>query len=55
MISLKEAKFAELSHEQIDEIQQLEQKLAVTLIAYELFAIGSHTNQGNNSDVINPS
>ena len=55
MILLKETKFSELGHEQIDEIKQLEEKLGVTLIAYDNFPTESNTPYGNNPVVINPS
>ena len=55
VILLKETKFSELAHEQIDEIKQLEEKLGVTLIAYDNFPTESNTPYGNNPVVINPS
>ena len=52
---LKEAKIAQLDVEQLKEIKQLEEKLDITLIAYDISASGSQTEFGNSSDVINPS
>lgn len=51
---VKETKFAELDRSKLEAIKQLEQKLNVTLIAYEL----SPPHQANHEDtpiVINPS
>ena len=55
MFLLNETKFSELGHEQIDEIKQLEEKLGVTLIAYDHFPTERNTPYGNNPVVINPS
>ncbi|MEK4628731.1 MAG: hypothetical protein ABS944_14460 [Solibacillus sp.] len=49
------SKFAHLVPEQIKEIQQLEEKLEVTLLAYDIFSNENHGQQENNSDAINPS
>ena len=51
---MKETKFAELDMNKLEAIKQLEQKLNVTLIAYEL----SPPHQAHHEDapiVINPS
>lgn len=52
---MKATKFAELKNEQLDEIKRLEEKLDVTLIAYNLLAPEINTHNRNNNDVINPS
>ncbi|MEC1177198.1 uroporphyrinogen-III decarboxylase [Metasolibacillus meyeri] len=54
MIDLVKTKFANLEPEQLSEIKNLEEKLDVTLIAYDLSEIEGQTQQGYNSDVINP-
>lgn len=51
---MEETKFAELDLEKIGEIKQLEQKLNVTLIAYEL-SPSHHTHHEDAPIVINPS
>ena len=50
-----ETKVAQLKHEQINEIKQLEEKLDVTLIAYDLSTTNGYTQQNNDSNPINPS
>ncbi|WP_107837996.1 uroporphyrinogen-III decarboxylase [Metasolibacillus meyeri] len=47
-------KFANLEPDQLSEIKNLEEKLDVTLIAYDLSETEGQTKQGYNSDVINP-
>lgn len=48
-------KFANLGPEQINEIKNLEEKLEVTLIAYDHFATQGRPQQDNNPTPINPS
>ncbi|WP_195891672.1 hypothetical protein [Bacillus ndiopicus] len=48
-------KIANLEPEQLKEIKNLEEKLEVTLIAYDSITTEGQTPQGNNSDPINPS
>lgn len=51
---MEETKFADLDHDKIGEIKKLEQKLNVTLIAYDL----SPSHQAHHEEspiVINPS
>lgn len=55
MIHLDKLKFANLGPEQINELKNLEEKLEVTLIAYDHFVIEKQSLEGNNSDLINPS
>lgn len=55
MIFLEDTKFAELDQKQLAEIKQLEEKLDVTLIAYNLSTANNTPTNGNNPDVINPS
>nr|WP_235616028.1 uroporphyrinogen-III decarboxylase [Metasolibacillus fluoroglycofenilyticus] len=55
MIDLVKTKFAALEPEQLNEIKHLEEKLEVTLIAYDLYETEGQTQQGNDSGVINPS
>ncbi|WP_318245214.1 uroporphyrinogen-III decarboxylase [Solibacillus faecavium] len=55
MIFLEDAKFAELNNEKLSAIKQLEEKLDVTLIAYDITGSNSHIQNGNSPDVINPS
>ncbi len=52
---MEEAKFAELDNEKLKEIKQLEDKLDVTLIAYDLSASKNQTYHENAPIVINPS
>lgn len=47
MTLLEETKFAELNDEQLKEIKQLEEKLDLTLIAYDSSAIESQNVFGN--------
>ena len=47
MIILEETKFAELNHEQLKEIKSLEDKLDVTLIAYDSSVLESQNKMGN--------
>lgn len=44
MIILGETKFAELNDEQLKEIKQLEEKLNITLIAYDSSALESQNS-----------
>ena len=46
-------KFAELNQEQIKEVKKLEEKLNVTLLAYDHFILKGHND--NSPDIINPS
>lgn len=55
MIFLKAAQFAELNHEQLNEIKSLEEKLDITLIAYELSLPEITSHNENKNPVINPS
>ena len=55
MSILEKTKFANLSPEEINEIKTLEDKLEVTLLAYDHFAIQEQSHQENNSNIINPS
>lgn len=55
MINLVETKYANLKPEQLQELKLLEEKLEVTLLAYEYFGIEGEPPQGNNSNIINPS
>jgi hypothetical protein len=48
-----EIKFSELNQEQIKEIKKLEEKLHVTLLAYDNFVLEGHND--NSPDVMNPS
>ncbi|MER1985947.1 MAG: uroporphyrinogen-III decarboxylase [Solibacillus sp.] len=48
-------KFANLEPEQLKELKNLEEKLEVTLLAYDHFATEEQSQQENSSDVINPS
>lgn len=52
---MKDTKFAELDHEKIGEIKQLEQKLNVTLIAYDISPSSNLTQHEDTPVVINPS
>lgn len=52
---MENTKFANLAPEQIKELKALEEKLEVTLLAYEHFATEGQTPYGNNSDSVNPS
>jgi hypothetical protein len=49
------SKFANLLPEQIKEIELLEEKLEVTLLAYDLYTVEQHDPQDNNAAIINPS
>ncbi|WP_339176404.1 uroporphyrinogen-III decarboxylase [Solibacillus sp. FSL R5-0691] len=51
---MKDTKFAELDMTKLEAIKQLEQKLNVTLIAYEL-APSHHNHHEDTPIVINPS
>ncbi|MEK4425200.1 uroporphyrinogen-III decarboxylase [Solibacillus sp. FSL K6-1523] len=51
MIDLENNKIANLGPEQLKELKSLEEKLDVTLIAYDPPSSGNHTGQ----DTINPS
>ena len=55
MINLKKTKFANLGPDQINELKNLEEKLEVTLIAYDHFAPEEQPLQEDNSNSINPS
>lgn len=55
MSNLDKTKFANLSPEEINELKNLEEKLEVTLLAYDHFAIQEQPHQENNSNIINPS
>ena len=46
-IILEETKFAELNQEQLKEIKQLEEKLEVTLIAYDNAVLENQNNFGS--------
>ena len=48
-------KFSNLGPEQINEIKSLEEKLEVTLLAYDHFETEDQSQQENNSIPINPS
>ena len=48
-----EVKFAELNQEQIKEVKKLEEKLHVTLLAYDNFVLEGQNDHSPN--VINPS
>ena len=48
-----EIKFSELNQDQIKEVKKLEEKLHVTLLAYDHFVIEGHHD--NSPDVVNPS
>lgn len=50
---MEEIKFAELNQEQIKEVKKLEDKLHVTLLAYNNSVLESQNS--NSPDVINPS
>ena len=52
---MEEKKFAELNHVQLKEIKQLEEKLDVTLIAYDSSVLENKNQFDNPSDWINPS
>ena len=52
---MKERKFADLSHEQIKEVIHLEEKLEVTLLAYDLYSHEGNLPQENDTPIINPS
>lgn len=47
VIYLEEAKFAELNDEQLKEIKQLEEKLDITLIAYDSSVLESQNQIDN--------
>lgn len=53
--SFGKRKFANLGSEQINEIKSLEEKLEVTLIAYDLFSTEGPPQEDNNPTPINPS
>ena len=55
MIFLKEKKFADLNQEQINEVIQLEEKLQVTLLAYDHFINEGNISHENDPNIINPS
>ena len=55
MSNLEKTTFANLSPEEISELKNLEEKLEVTLLAYDHFAIQEQSHQENNSNIINPS
>lgn len=55
MNDLENSKIANLGPEQLSELKSLEEKLEVTLIAYDPSPSGHPIGQGNNSNVINPS
>ncbi|WP_274310558.1 hypothetical protein [Solibacillus daqui] len=48
-------KFANLGPEQLNELKSLEEKLGVTLLAYDHFATEEQSEEENNSNTINPS
>ena len=48
-----EVNFAELNQDQIKEVKKLEEKLHVTLLAYDNFVLEGQNS--NSPDVINPS
>lgn len=50
MSLLEETKFAELNHEQVKEIKQLEELLDVALIAYDSSVLESQNKLGNTPD-----
>ena len=52
---MEDAKFAELDNEKLNAIKHLEEKLDVTLIAYDILASKNQIQNGNSPDVINPS
>lgn len=52
---MQKTKFANLGDEQLKELKNLEEKLEVTLLAYDHFATEGQSQQENNSDLINPS
>lgn len=52
---MEQTKFAELNHEQLKEVKQLEEKLDVTLIAYDSSVLVNQNQFGNTPDSINPS
>ena len=49
---MEETKFSELSQEQLNEIRRLEEKIQVTLIAYDVAVSGGHNLHDT---AINPS
>lgn len=55
MVYLEHTKIANLGPEQIQELKSLEEKLEVTLIAYDPSTSGHPIGQENNSNIINPS
>lgn len=55
MTFLKETQFAQLNQEQIKEIIQLEEKLQVTLLAYDHYLKTGNVPTENNTPTINPS
>lgn len=55
MFHLIKTKIANLEPEQLKELKNLEEKLNVTLIAYEQFVAEKESYEGNNSNAINPS
>ena len=55
MFYLEDAKFAELDNEKLNAIKHLEEKLDVTLIAYDISGSNSQIHNANSPDVINPS
>ena len=48
-------KFANLTNDQIDEIIKLEEKLLVTLLAYDVYPEEDAQNYNVDPDIINPS
>ncbi|MEG0386218.1 MAG: hypothetical protein RR565_11245 [Erysipelothrix sp.] len=52
---MENTKIANLGPEQIKELKSLEEKLEVTLIAYDPSSSGHLISQGNDSNTINPS
>ncbi len=52
---MEETKFAELNQDQLKEVKKLEDKLHVTLLAYDNSILDGQNQIGNSPDVINPS
>lgn len=55
MIYLVKSKFAKLEPAQLEELIKLEEKLEVTLLAYDHFVTEEQSQESNNTNTINPS